>query len=195
MTPEEIIRETLRFPGIIVGPGMCEVALAALVALVAERDDAHRRRWQEGRALSKAREVALVAERDEALARAACQLEASMRLKSEWVAERDALAARLAEAERQASNDRAELRYWRQKRDEARETAEARVAALTTRLEELRDVPEAMDSCVEYMEQAERHGLNAWSVAATTVKAHCVVTAEDVRAALAAADRPEGTTP
>jgi hypothetical protein len=59
--------------------------------------------------------------------------------------------------------------------------AEAEVVRLR---EALQVIPEAMDSCVEYMETAEREGLEPWSVAATTVRAHCSVVAEDVRAAL-----------
>lgn len=79
--------------------------LAALDRLVAERDEAHKRGWGEGRALSKAREVTLVAERDrlrEALDEACQCAFSAMNQRAQadygktWQAYRDYLLAREA---------------------------------------------------------------------------------------------------
>jgi hypothetical protein len=85
---------------------------------------------------------------------------------------------RAAEAERHELKNKLAVQQNWQTLYEREKTEVARLR------EALQVIPEAMDSCVEYMETAEREGLEPWSVAATTVRAHCSVVAEDVRAAL-----------
>lgn len=112
---------------------------------------------------------ALVAERDE-------YQEEVFRLASlndGLVAERDRLAAQLAAAER----ERDEALHAEDVAERYREAAEARVAALTEALREIAD-----EADTGYGVSPEYHGL---------AEHHAAI----ARAALAAADRPEGTTP